>query len=130
MEQKKKFSEDLQSFLQSLNHFSSLGSLLMIMFTDSLEREPSLQQNFDLAWMTMFKDSHDFSTLKTVVKRIFLTWPSDSFVTLHVSDVQNCGKMQILDVTEQPVPSVRTLMTILAVIGHQKSGYALDCLRT
>ena len=41
-------------------------------------------------------------TLKTVVKRKFLSSPSDPFATSDVSDAQNCGKMQILDVAEQP----------------------------
>ena len=41
-------------------------------------------------------------TLKTVVKRKFFTWPIDPFVTSDVSDAQNCGKMQILEVAEQP----------------------------
>ena len=41
-------------------------------------------------------------TLKTVVKRKFFTQPIDPFVTSDVSDAQNCGKMQILDVAEQP----------------------------
>ena len=30
------------------------------------------------------------------------TWPSDPFVTSDVSGAQNCGKMQILDLAEQP----------------------------
>ena len=41
-------------------------------------------------------------TLKTVVKCKFVTSPSDLFVTSCVSDAQNCGKMQILELAEQP----------------------------
>ena len=37
-----------------------------------------------------------------MVKRKFLSSPSDPFVTSDVSYAQNCGKMQILDVAEQP----------------------------
>ena len=41
-------------------------------------------------------------TLKTVVKRKFFPSPIDPFVTSCVSDVQNCGKMQILRLAERP----------------------------
>ena len=41
-------------------------------------------------------------TLKTVVKRTFCTSPSNFFDTSCVSGAQNCGKMDIFDVTEQP----------------------------
>ena len=41
-------------------------------------------------------------TLKTVVKCKFSRWPSNPFVTSDVSDAQNCGKLQILDVAERP----------------------------
>ena len=37
-----------------------------------------------------------------MVKRKFFTWLGDPFVTSCVSDAQNCGKMQILDLAEQP----------------------------
>ena len=52
--------------------------------------------------LTTLSSLRAYRTLKTVVKRKFLTWPIDPFVTLDVSDVQNCGKMQILDRAEQP----------------------------
>ena len=41
-------------------------------------------------------------TFKTVVKRKFFTSPIDPFVTADVSDVQNCGKTQIVYVAERP----------------------------
>ena len=41
-------------------------------------------------------------TLKTVVKRKFLSSPIDPFVTSCVSDAQNCGKTQIFYVAERP----------------------------
>ena len=41
-------------------------------------------------------------TLKTVVKCKFLSWPSDPVVTSCASDAQNCGKMQIFHVAEEP----------------------------
>ena len=41
-------------------------------------------------------------TFKTVVKCKFLTWTRDPFVTSCLSDAQNCGKLQILDLAEQP----------------------------
>ena len=39
-------------------------------------------------------------TLKTVVKRKFLSSPSDPFVTSDVSDAQNCGKTQIFELAD------------------------------
>ena len=53
--------------------------------------------------------------LKTAVKRKFLTSPFDPFVTLDVSDAQNCGKMQILDLAEQPFRH-RTCQTLKTVV--------------
>ena len=41
-------------------------------------------------------------TLKTGVKRKFLTSPIDPFVTSDVSDAQNCGKTQNFHVAERP----------------------------
>ena len=41
-------------------------------------------------------------TLKTEVKRKFLTWPIDPFITSDVSDAQNCGKIQISELADQP----------------------------
>ena len=43
-------------------------------------------------------------TLKTVVKCKSLTGTSDPFLTSCVLDVQNCGKMQILDRNKRPFP--------------------------
>ena len=47
-------------------------------------------------------------TLKTEVKRKFLTSPIDPFVTSDVSDVQNCGKTQI-----SRLAVCRTLKTVV-----------------
>ncbi len=41
-------------------------------------------------------------TLKTVVKRKFVICLGNPFVTSCVSDVQNCGKMQIFNLSERP----------------------------
>ena len=55
-------------------------------------------------------------TLKTVVKCKFATSPSDPFVTSCVSDAQNCGKMQILDLAEQPFRHFRACRTLKTVV--------------
>ena len=41
-------------------------------------------------------------TLKTEVKRKFLTSPIDPLVTSCVSDAQNCGKIQISELADRP----------------------------
>ena len=55
-------------------------------------------------------------TLKTVVKRKFFTYRSDPYVTSDVSDVQNCGKMQILAPARATLSSLRTCRTRKTVV--------------
>ena len=55
-------------------------------------------------------------TLKTVVKRKFFTYRSDPYATSDVSDVQNCGKMQILAPARATLSSLRTCRTRKTVV--------------
>ena len=55
-------------------------------------------------------------TLKTVVKRKFFTYRSDPFVTSDVSDVQNCGKMQIHQLSGATLSSLRTCRALKTVV--------------
>ena len=52
--------------------------------------------------LTTFSPLRACRTLKTVVKCKVFTWPIDPFVTSCVSDAQNCGKTQILELSERP----------------------------
>ena len=51
-----------------------------------------------------------------MVKRKFFTWPSDLFVTLDVSDVQNCGKTRILRLTLATRSWFRACRTLKTVV--------------
>ena len=55
-------------------------------------------------------------TFKTVVKRKFFTSPIDPFVTSCVSGAQNCGKMQIHQLSGATVSSLRTCWTLKTVV--------------
>ena len=52
--------------------------------------------------LTTFSSLRACRTLKTVVKRKFLSSPIDPYVTSDVSDAQNCGKTQIFELAERP----------------------------
>ena len=55
-------------------------------------------------------------TLKTEVKRKFLTSPIDPFVTSDVSDAQNCGKTLILRLQVATLSSLRACWTFKTVV--------------
>ena len=55
-------------------------------------------------------------TFKTVVKRKFFTSPIDPFVTSCVSDAQNCGKMQVHQLSGVTFSSLRTCWTLKTVV--------------
>ena len=55
-------------------------------------------------------------TLTTVVKRKVFTSPIDPFVTSCVSDAQNCGKMQIHELSGATFSSLRACWTFKTVV--------------
>ena len=69
-------------------------------------------------------------TLKTVVKRKFLSSPIDPFVTPCVSDTQNCGKMQIHQLSGATLSSLRTCRTFKTVVKCKILGCPSDPLVT